>query len=65
MEKKFNKIEYNNQFIASAYDRINFTVPKGEKDIIKARAESMGKSVNRYIYDLIAEDMKMTQSDPI
>lgn len=62
---KFNKIEYNNQFIASAYDRINLTVPKGDKERIRAHAESMGKSVNKYINDLIAEDMKMTQSDPI
>jgi predicted DNA binding CopG/RHH family protein len=58
---KFNKVEYNNQFIASAYDRINLTVPKGNKEKIRARAESKGMSVNAYINDLIEKD---NQSDP-
>jgi predicted DNA binding CopG/RHH family protein len=41
-----------------AYDRINLTVPKGDKEKIKAHAESKGMSVNSYINDLIKEDMK-------
>jgi hypothetical protein len=56
-EKKFDKIAYNNQFNANAYDRINLTVPKGKKDEIKARAEALGESVNGYIWRLIQEDM--------
>lgn len=56
-EKKFDKIAYNNQFNANAYDRINLTVPKGKKDEIKAHAESLGESVNGYIWRLIQEDM--------
>lgn len=56
-EKKFDKIAYNNQFNAKAYDRINITVPKGKKDEIKAHAESLGESVNGYIWRLIQEDM--------
>lgn len=47
-----------NKWNDKAYDRINLTVPKGEKDKIKAYAESKGKSVNGYIYDLIQKDMK-------
>ena len=57
-EKKFDKIAYNNQFNANAYDRINLTVPKGKKDEIKAHAEALGESVNAYIWRLIQEDMK-------
>ena len=57
-EKQFDKIAYNNDFIARAYDRINLTVPKGKKEEIKAHAESKGKSVNAYIYDLIEKDME-------
>lgn len=57
-EKKFDKIAYNNQFNANAYDRINLTIPKGQKEAIKARAESQGESVNAYIWRLIQEDMK-------
>lgn len=57
-EKNFDKISYNNQFNANAYDRINLTVPKGKKDEIKAHAESLGESVNGYIWRLIQEDME-------
>lgn len=58
MEKqKFDKIAYNNQFNATAYDRINLTIPKGKKDAIKAHAEALGESVNGYIWRLIQEDM--------
>lgn len=59
MEKeKFNATAYKNDFIMRSYDRINLTVPKGQKDIIKAHAEKQGKSVNAYINDLIEKDMK-------
>lgn len=47
-----------NKWNDKAYDRINLTVPKGDKDKIKAYAESKGMSVNSYINDLIKEDMK-------
>lgn len=56
-EKNFDKISYNNQFNANAYDRINLTVPKGQRDVIKAHAESLGESVNGYLWRLIQEDM--------
>lgn len=48
----------HNKYIAKAYDRINLTVPKGDKDIIKAHAEANGESVNGYINRLIKEDME-------
>lgn len=38
-----------NRWIASAYDRINLTVEKGRKDIIKAFADAQGESVNGFI----------------
>lgn len=47
-----------NKWNEKAYDRINLTVPKGDKDKIKAYAESKGKSVNSYINDLIKEDIR-------
>jgi hypothetical protein len=43
------KSEYKNNWIAEKLDRINLTVPKGKKDIIKAHAESRGESVNEFI----------------
>ena len=53
-----DKSAYRNKFIAENYDRINLTVPKGQKEAIKARAESQWESVNAYIWRLIQEDMK-------
>ena len=55
---KFDKIAYNNRFIAQSYDRINLTVPKGNKDRIKAHAEKNGESINGYINRLIDSDLK-------
>ena len=55
---KFDKIAYNNRFIAQTYDRINLTVPKGNKDRIKAYAEKNGESINGYINRLIDSDLK-------
>lgn len=57
-KSSFDKVAYNNSFIAQAYDRINLTVPKGQKELIKAHAEKQGESVNAYINRLIAADMK-------
>ena len=60
MSEKKRKAKWQNDYIAKAYDRINLTVPKGEKDQIKAHAESMGESVNgfiqRAIYQAIEKD---------
>lgn len=46
-----------NKYHKKAYDRINLIVKKGEKEIIKTRADQLGKSVNLYITDLIKKDM--------
>ena len=37
------------KYVKANYDRIELTVPKGQKDIIKAHAEAQGESVNQYI----------------
>lgn len=53
--KKFDKIAYNNKFINKTYDRINLTMPKGKKDIVKQHAQTMGESVNSFINRAIDE----------
>lgn len=55
---KGKAIQYNNEFNKNAYDRINLTVPKGEKESIKAHADKMGESVNGFIYRAITETIK-------
>lgn len=58
-KKKFDKVAYDNAFIAKAYDRINLTVPKGEKDKIKAHADKHDNgSVNGFIQRAIKETME-------
>lgn len=46
-----------NRYIAKAYDRVNLTIPKGEKDTIKAFAEAHGESVNAFILRAVKEAM--------
>ena len=58
-KKKFDKVAYDNAFIAEKYDRINLTVPKGDKEKIKAHADRHYKgSVNKFIQSSIKEQMK-------
>lgn len=48
-----------NKWIAKAYDRINLTVEKGKRDIIKAHAALKdGGSVNAFINRAIDETME-------
>ena len=49
-----SKAKYN----AKAYDEIKVRVHKGDKDLIRAFAQSQGKTVNGFIYDLIRAEMK-------
>lgn len=52
------KAEYKNQWQKENCDRVNLTLPKGKKELIKARAESQGKSVNGFINEAIDEKME-------
>lgn len=52
------KTEYKNEWQKSKCDRVNLTMPKGRKDIIKAHAESRGESVNGFINRAIDEAME-------
>jgi len=46
------------RYNAKAYDEIKIRVKKGEKDIIKADAQRLGKSVNKYIVDSLTQANK-------
>ena len=37
------------------YDRVNLAIPKGQKEIIKAHADSHGESINAFIGRAIRE----------
>ena len=53
-----DRTAYKNQFNADHYERINFSVPKGMKDIIKTLAADKGMSVNAYLQDLVRKDQE-------
>ena len=52
------KAKWQNDYIARTYDRINLTVPKGQKDVIQAHASALGESVNGFIGRAISETME-------
>ena len=54
---EFNQVKYINEFIKEKYDRINLTVPKGQKEMLKEYARAKGMSVNEFINSLIAKEL--------
>lgn len=48
----------HNKYIAKAYDRVNLTMPKGQKADIQAHAAAQGESVNGFINRAIQEAME-------
>ena len=59
-----NSPESINRYIAKAYDRINLTVPKGQKEIIKTHAESRGEGVNAFLNRAAQETMERDNAAP-
>lgn len=51
-------IKATNKWIAKAYDRINLTVPKGQREQIRAYATAHGESLNGFISRAIRETME-------
>ena len=45
------------RYTKKAYDRINIIVKKGQRQVIKDFAASQGKSLNRFVCDLIEAEM--------
>ena len=52
---------YKNKYNLEKYDRINFTVNKGDKEKIKERADALGMSINSYIRSLIMNDINLVE----
>ena len=58
-EQRKKATAYKNRYNVANYDRINLTVPKGQKDEIKAHADVFDDgSVNGFINRAIAETMQ-------
>ena len=52
------------KYVKSKYDRFGLTMPKGNLDTIKARAQSQGKSINGFINEAIDEKMERDDTAP-
>lgn len=52
------KAKWQNDYISRTYDRVNLTIPKGQKETIKAHAETQGESLNAFINRAITETME-------
>lgn len=53
----------NEKYNAKAYDELKIRVPKGEKDQIKAHAESKGESLNGFVNRAIDETIQRDNTD--
>ena len=51
-----------NRYNAKAYDRINLTVPKGQKQVIQDHATKQGESLNGFINRAIGEQIERDNS---
>lgn len=47
-----------NKYVKANYDRINVTMPKGEKEVIQGYAATAGESVNGFIVRAVRERME-------
>lgn len=52
-----------NKYNSQNYERINFTIPKGEKELIKAAADAAGESVNSFIYKAVKTRLETVKMD--
>ena len=47
-----------NKYMKENYDRVNLTMPKGNKEVVQAHAEAHNESVNAFINRAIQETME-------
>ena len=53
-----------NKYNAANYDNLRIIVPKGQKEIIKAHADSKGESINGFVNRAIDETMQRDGAEP-
>ena len=59
----FNQFAYQNQYNREKYDRVNLTMPKGQKEVVRQQAKKRGQSVNEYINAIIMADIAAGQEE--
>ena len=56
-KKPFDPVAYKTKFNNENYDRLYIHIKKGEKDRLKAHADSHGESLNEFIKRAISEQI--------
>ena len=56
------KAKWQNDYISRTYDRINLTMPKGQKEAVKAHAEAQGESLNGFINRAISQAIQQDKA---
>ena len=66
-ESKISKAQQKavHKYVKNNYDRIEITVPKGQKDVIKQVAETSGESLNNYIRKAVNQRMERENADTL
>lgn len=54
--------EYTMNYMKEKLDEIKFRVPKGQKEVIRSHAESMGEKLTPFIIRAINETMERDKS---
>ena len=54
-----------NKYMSENYDRVNLTLPKGQKEAIKAHAAARGESVNGFINRAIAGQIERDNAEAV
>lgn len=50
------------KYVKANYDRMELTIPKGQKDIIKSHAENRGESANGFVWRAVQETIERDSS---
>ena len=59
-EPKVSKAQQRavHKYVKANYDRLDLTLPKGQKDVVRAHADAHGESVNGFINRAISEALE-------
>lgn len=55
------QIKATNKYNASAYDRLNIVIPKGQKNTVQVFAAQAGESVNQYTQNALLAYMGLKE----
>lgn len=53
------------KYVKANYDRVELTVPRGQKETIRTHAAARGESVNGFVARAIRETMERDQTQPL